>query len=85
MYRSRRLFAICVWFPKTKIQNLLLGQRSGLVPADILPLAPRWICYADRPAVVHGSNIGKRGKIGLEYVGGILGDKMRKQSTAKYI
>lgn len=39
------------------VQYLLLGQRSGLVPADILPLALQWTCYAARPAAARGSNI----------------------------
>lgn len=40
----------------TSTLNLLLGQRSGLVPVDILPLVLLWTCYAARPAVAHGSN-----------------------------
>lgn len=44
-----------------QVQNLLPGQRSGLVPADTLPLALQWTCCVARPAVAHGSNVSERG------------------------
>lgn len=40
-----------------QVQYLLLGQKSGLVPADTLPPAPQWTCYAGHPAAEPGSNI----------------------------
>lgn len=44
-----------------QVQNLLPGQRSGLVPADTPPLALQWTCCVAHPAAARGSSVLERG------------------------